>query len=270
MAALAMIAGQGNLPAALAASLDAEGTPFVVWELDGFPSPPLGGHPVERFRIEHLGSFLAGLTARGVTEVVFAGAVGRPAIDPAQIDAATLPLVPRMMAALQSGDDAALRAVIGMFEEAGLAIRAPHQVAPALLPPARVLTHAQPGAGHLRDAARAADIAAALSAADIGQSCIVAGGQALAVEALPGTDWMIRTLVSRDPALPKGGLLYKAPKSAQDRRIDLPTIGPDTIKAAAGAGLEGIVIEAGGVMVLDQALCIELADEAGLFLWVRG
>lgn len=269
MAHLAMIAGQGDLPAALAAALDASATPFVLCELDGFQAQGLDNRPVERFRIEHLGSFLAGLTARGVSDVVFAGAVRRPAIDPTRIDAATLPLVPRMMAALQAGDDAALRTVIAMFEEAGLTIRAPHRIAPALLPAAGVPTKTQPNEAHRRDALRGADIVAALSAADIGQSCIVVRGQALAVEALPGTDWMIRSLGSRAPSLPTGGLLYKAPKAAQDRRIDLPTIGPDTVRAAAQAGLEGIVIEAGGVMVLDQTGCIDMADDAGLFLWVR-
>jgi hypothetical protein len=269
MAHLALIAGQGHLPAFLAAALDASATPFAVYELDGFPSQPLGNHPVERFRIEHLGSFLGGLTARGVTEVVFAGAIRRPAIDPDRIDAATMPLVPRMMAALQAGDDAALRVVIAIFEEAGLVIRAPHQIAPVLLPPAGILSQVQPTEAHQRDALRGAEIVAALSAADIGQSCIVARGQALAVEALPGTDWMIRSLVARDAALPRGGLLYKAPKAAQDRRIDLPTIGPDTVRAAAEAGLEGIVIKAGGVMVLDRQLCTKIADDAGLFLLVR-
>ena len=79
---------------------------------------------------------------------------------------------------------------------------------------------------------------------------------------------MLATLEHR-PDNTTGGTYYKAPKPGQDRRIDLPAIGPDTVHAAADAGLYGIAIEAGGVMILDRAKCVELADKLGLFLWVR-
>jgi hypothetical protein len=70
---------------------------------------------------------------------------------------------------------------------------------------------------------------------------------------------------------PKGarGVLYKAPKPGQDRRIDLPAIGPDTIRNAAAAGLAGIAIAAEGVLILDYAATVAAADAAGLFLWAR-
>ncbi len=65
------------------------------------------------------------------------------------------------------------------------------------------------------------------------------------------------------------GLLYKAPKPLQDRRIDLPTLGPATVEAAARAGLGGIVWEAGGVLTLDLPAMQALATQHGLFLWSR-
>ncbi|MHA1128546.1 MAG: UDP-2,3-diacylglucosamine diphosphatase LpxI domain-containing protein, partial [Alphaproteobacteria bacterium] len=65
------------------------------------------------------------------------------------------------------------------------------------------------------------------------------------------------------------GVLSKAPKLDQDLRVDLPAIGPDTVRNAAKAGLAGIVISAGGVMVLDRETTISEADRLGLFLWVR-
>ena len=64
-------------------------------------------------------------------------------------------------------------------------------------------------------------------------------------------------------------MLFKGPKPGQDRRIDLPAIGPATVAGAAAAGLAGIAVEAGGVMILDRAETIAAADAAGLFLWVR-
>ncbi|MYF89777.1 MAG: LpxI family protein, partial [Boseongicola sp. SB0676_bin_33] len=66
-----------------------------------------------------------------------------------------------------------------------------------------------------------------------------------------------------------GGIFAKAPKPGQDRRVDLPTIGPGTATCVADAGLGGIVIEAGGVMVLDREESVQVADDAGIFLWVR-
>lgn len=270
---IALIAGQGELPVLVARRLAGEGRPLRICELEGFPPDAALAPGVERtpFRIERLGSFLSDLTSGGATEVVFAGALQRPPIDPAMIDPATMPLVPRMLAAIEDGDDATLREVLAIFEEAGLTIRAAHELVPELLPQPGTPTLAKPGKRDEADAARAALITAALGTADVGQACVVSRGQALAVEALPGTDAMLASLpdlrAQRD--LPASGLLYKAPKPGQDRRIDLPAIGPDTVTGAAAAGLAGIVIEAGGVMVLDQPETIARADAAGLYLWVR-
>ena len=259
---LALIAGQGRLPAVLASSLDQ--APLVA-SLEGFIPD---GLPVDlTFRIEHLGSFLAELKTKGATEVCFAGAVRRPPLDPSAIDAATMPLVPRIMQALHLGDDAALRVVLDIFEEAGITIRAAHDVLPKLLPDAGLLTTAPLSPTAEKDAARAAEIVAALGAADIGQACVVKAGQALALEGSFGTDWMLDSLVRRADG--DGGLLFKAPKPGQDRRIDLPTIGLETVRAAAAAKLDGIVIEAGGVMVLDRDDTVKSADDRGLFIWVR-
>ena len=83
---------------------------------------------------------------------------------------------------------------------------------------------------------------------------------------------MLKSLMqdgARLPELPTGGILMKAPKASQERRIDLPAIGPDTVAAAAQLGLNGIVIEAGGVMVIDPDATIAAANGTGLFLWVR-
>lgn len=255
---LALIAGQGALPGLLAEHADR------IAALEGIA--PDAVTPDRSFRLERLGSFIAELKAEGVTEVCFAGAIHRPTVDPAAIDAATLPLVPRLQAALQAGDDGALRIVLDLFEEQGLHVRAAHELRPDLLPEAGVPTQSKPDDRAAADLARARAAHAALAAADIGQACVVAGGQVIALEAVLGTDWMLDSLKARTDGA--GGLLYKAPKAGQDRRVDLPTIGPDTVRRAAEARLDGIVIEAGGVIVLDLAATVREADARGLFLSV--
>ncbi len=262
---LALLAGSGGLPAALAEGLAER--PHVC-ALEGFL--PDRVTPDRTFLLETLGSLIADLRARGITEVCFAGAMQRYPIDPSRIDAATMPLVPVIQRALAASDDNGLKAVIGIFEAAGLMVVGAHQLLPGLLPPEGIATSATPGPRDERDATRAAAILAAISGADIGQSVAVKSGQALAVEGIFGTDWMLGSLRARPDADDGGGIFFKAPKLDQDRRVDLPTIGPGTVAGVAAAGLSGLVIEAGGVMVLDFDAVARACDAAGLFLWVRG
>ncbi|MCB1340484.1 MAG: UDP-2,3-diacylglucosamine diphosphatase LpxI [Pseudooceanicola sp.] len=265
---LALIAGQGRLPGLLAEVLEARRQVFRVAELEGFPAEGMGMRPVRSFRLEQLGTLISDLAAEGVDEVCFAGAIRRPALDPQAVDAATAPLVPRILAALGAGDDSALRAVVGLFEDAGLRVVGAAEIASGLLLDEGVPTRARPQDRHRTDAARAASVLAALAPLDIGQGCVVARGQVLAIETLPGTDWMLASLAAGHDG-PSGGLLMKAPKDGQDRRFDLPAVGIQTVQGAAAAGLDGIVIAAGGVLVLDPAAVIAEADARGLFLWVR-
>ena len=264
---LALIAGRGGLPAALIAAVPER--PFLC-ALDGFA--PAGLKVDQVFRVERLALFLRLLEDRGITEVVFAGAVQRPRLDPALFDPATATLVPRLRAAMRQGDDATLREVIAIFEEAGFAVKGVEDIAPALLPGpgllAGVLT-----AQDKADAERAALIVAALGAVDVGQGAVVAQGLCLGVEVLSGTDALLASVAALRPELrpgPAKGLFYKAPKPGQDRRIDLPTIGVDTVRLAADAGLGGVVIAAGGVICLDLPALIAEANAKNIFLWARG
>lgn len=263
----AIIAGAGRLPAALAAGM---AEPPLVAALDGFA--PEGLTVDLRFRVERLVPFLRALERDGVGQVIFAGAVTRPRLDPALLDEATASLLPRLMAAMAQGDDATLRVVIELFEESGLSVIGVDQAAPALLPGAGVLA-GSPTSRDEADAARAAAIVAALGAVDVGQGAVVAQGLCLGVEALPGTDALLAQVAGigalrPDPALGRG-VFYKAAKPGQDRRIDLPTIGPETLRGVAGAGLGGVVFEAGSVICLELDELRRLAGELGLFLWAR-
>lgn len=263
----AIIAGQGRLPAALAAGM--ADAPLVA-ALDGFA--PDGLTVDLRFRVERLVPFLRALERDGVGQVIFAGAVTRPRLDPALLDEATAGLLPRLMAAMAQGDDATLRVVIELFEEFGFTVAGVEDVAPALLPAAGVLAGTVTARDEA-DAARAARIVAALGSVDVGQGAVVAQGLCLGVEALPGTDVLLAQVaaigaVRPDPARGKG-VFYKAAKPGQDRRIDLPTIGPDTLQAVAAAGLAGVAFQAGSVICLDLAGMQRLARELGLFLWAR-
>lgn len=266
MSRLAIIAGSGDLPAALVAALT---EPPMVCALHGFV--PSGVSVDQVFRVERLALFLQFLEDAGVARVVFAGAVQRPRLDPTLFDPRTAQMVPRLLAAMQAGDDATLREVLAIFQEAGFAVVGVPEIAPALVPGQGVHAGAV-SAVNETDAARAAQIVAALGAVDVGQGCVVASGLCLGVEALPGTDALLQnvaTIAANLRPTATGGVLYKAAKPGQDRRIDLPTIGMKTVQAASAAGLDGIAWTAGDVIVLDLPSVQAEASRLGLFLWAR-
>lgn len=257
----ALIAGRGGLPAALVAEAS---EPLLVCVPEGIE--PDGIVPAHVFRLERLAPFLDHLAALGIERVVMAGAMARPRLDPALIDAATARVLPRLLGAMPAGDDALLRAVVAVIEETGLAVAGAADLAPGLVPGAGVLCGA-PGDGDARDADRAAAIAAALGAVDVGQGCVVDRGLCLGVEALPGTDAMLDFVAATRTG--RGGLLWKAPKPGQDLRVDMPALGPATVARAAAAGLAGIAWQGGRVLCLDRAGMVAAAMRAGLFLWAR-
>jgi UDP-2,3-diacylglucosamine hydrolase len=264
----ALVAGGGALPSALASAM--ADRPLVT-AMEGHA--PDGLVVDLSFRVERLVPFLRALEREGVEEVVFAGAVTRPRLDPALLDPDTASLLPRLMQAMAAGDDATLRVVIALFEEFGFTVAGVEAVAPALLPGAGVLAGAVTERDRA-DAVRAAGIVAALGAVDVGQGAVVVQGLCLAVEALPGTDAMLAGVAAlpatlRPDPLRGRGLAFKAAKPGQDRRIDLPTVGPDTLRAVAAAGLGGLAFHAGSVICLHLPEMKRLADELGLFLWAR-
>ena len=266
MSRTAIIAGTGALTATLCARVE---TRPLIAALDGFA--PAGIVPDVTFRVERLVPFLNYLLDQDVTRVCFAGAVQRPNLDPSLFDPLTAQMVPRLIAAMQAGDDATLREVLKIFEEFDLEIVSATDLAPELTPRAGLMAGSL-SAQDETDARRAAAIVDALGVVDVGQGTVVQAGLCLAVETLTGTDAMLEMVAQIPPSLrPKTtkGLYFKALKPGQDPRIDQPTIGPHTLDMVAKAGLGGVVFQAGGVIVLDQPALIAKADALGLFLWSR-
>lgn len=292
---LALIAGQGGLPPRLARAMLDRGDVPVICEIAQFPSDVKGDLPRLGFRLETLGSFIATAKEIGVTRICMAGAMRRPPIDPALIDAATMPLVPKVQAALaNSGDDGTLRIFTSIFEDAGMEVIGAADIDPSLLPPAGVTGSLPEGVA--RDIATAEAALAELAAEDKGQAVVVRDGTVIAREDARGTDAMLADLApgmsgftlpddpfdtlvgsvtawlsgtAPVPEEPQGGILFKAPKPGQELRVDMPLIGLRTVMRAAEAGLSGIVIEAGGVMMLDPDGVAEVLHAQQMFLWVR-
>jgi DUF1009 family protein len=263
---LGILAGGGRLPGRVAAAAAATGRPIFIIGLDGFAdAAALAPWPHEVIRIGAAGRILAALRANRCGELVLIGTVRRPSFLAIRPDAEGVRILARIGRAAFAGDDGLLAAVIKVFGEEGFRVIGAHEILNEALAPAGMLGAVTPDAQAMADIDRGVAVARALGAADVGQGCVVQQGLVLAVEAAEGTDAML----SRCAALARpgpGGVLVKLVKPAQDRRADLPTIGPETVHRAAAAGLRGIAFAAGATLLADRAVAIDAADKAGLFL----
>ncbi len=252
----AILAGSGALPGLL---LEA-GMAYVVQ----FRGVPITRHkaPPIKARFEQLGLLFDALRAKDVTEVCLAGAMARPPLDPVAFDPFTARLMPTLMQAMGQGDDGLLRAIIAVIEAEGFTVRAAHEIRPDLVAPAGPIAGA---AGAPEDAARARAVLDALGPLDVGQGAVAARGQVLGIETLQGTDAMLDFVAATAPG--SGGVFVKRPKPGQDLRVDMPAIGPDTVRRAAAAGLKGIEIAPHAVLLLDRPGIEAACAQTGLSLW---
>ncbi len=264
--ALGILAGGGPLPGRVAAAAQAVGRPVFVVALEGYAEPAVvAAYPHATARLGGAGRILALLREHGCRDLVLVGPVRRPAILDLRPDADGARLLARIGRAAFSGDDGLLAAVVRVLGEEGFHVVGAHEVLTDALGPRGLLGSVAADAQALADIARGAAVARALGAVDVGQGCVVQQGIVLCVEAIEGTDAML----ARAAALARpgpGGVLVKLVKPGQDRRADLPTIGPATLRAAAAAGLRGVAFEAGGTILTDREATREAANRAGLFL----
>jgi DUF1009 family protein len=268
--ALGIIAGTGALPRLIAEDCAARGAPVFIVRFTGIDAPWADAWPHADIPHEKPGRLFKALRGAGCDRICFAGAMTRPRLNPLRFDAKALTLAPRALALLTRGDDEMLRGFAAMLEAEGLKMVGAQDLMAGLIAPRGQIAARVPDDRDRSDAARAARIVAALGAVDVGQGAVVAAGACLAVEAIAGTDALLAQVASIPAHLrPEGraGVLFKGPKPGQDRRMDLPAIGPQTMLAAAAAGLAGVCYEAGGAIILGRAETVVEADRLGLSLW---
>ena len=269
---IALICGGGALPGAVADAIARRGLRPVMFAIRGWADPKVvEPHAHHWVALGQLGRFLRLARAEHCSEAVLIGALLRPPLSKLRLDWYTIRLMPSMVRIFRGGDDRLLSGMARLSEQAGLRIIGVADVAPEVLVPDGVLGRHHPTAQDRADIRRGLEMIAALGPFDVGQAAVIANNHVLAVEAAEGTDNMLNRMVElraqrRVTSAPGTGVLVKAPKPDQDRRFDLPAIGPQTIANAARAGLGGIAVIAGSSIVAEPAETVAAADRAGLFL----
>jgi DUF1009 family protein len=267
---LAIVCGGGSLPFAVADAVVRRGRRVLLFAIRGWADPQrVAGYPHHWAALGQFGWFCRVARREGCRDVVFIGSLTRPAIWTIRPDLKTLRLLPRILGIFRGGDDHLLSGVARIFEEHGFRLIGAHEIAPEILMSEGPLGRERPGERDHADIAKGLALLEALSPFDIGQAVVVAGGRVLAVEAAEGTDRMlarIHELRKSGQMAADRGVLVKAAKHGQDKRVDLPSIGPQTVTSAARAGLSGIAVVAGNTIVAEPEQIAELADREHLFV----
>jgi DUF1009 family protein len=267
-----LIAGGGTLPFAVADAVIARGRKPVLFAIKGFCDPArVTAYEHQWIAVGQLGRMVRLLRAAECRDVLFIGSLVRPALSELRLDLMTLRMIPRVVAAFRGGDDHLLKGVGSLFEHYGFRLVGIPDVAPEIMMPAGNLTRATPDKDALADIAKGQAALDALSPFDVGQACVVIDGNIVAVEDIAGTDALLARVAAlradgRLRTKSARGVLVKAPKTGQDLRFDLPTLGPRTVEGAITADLAGIAIVAGHTLMAEPQPMIASADRAGLFI----
>ncbi|MGH6749244.1 MAG: LpxI family protein [Methyloceanibacter sp.] len=268
---LGIIAGRGPLPCVVAEAAQARGLSLHIVAIRGEASDAIERFPHTWIKLGEVGKLFGALESNGCRDLVIIGGVDRPDLANVKFDFGAIKNLPFILSLGKGGDDHVLSRIVSFLESKGYRVHGAEDVAPDLLASKGILGRKAPSARDRADIEMAFRVVSALGRLDVGQAAVVANGHVLAVEAAEGTDAMLARCAElrqsgRVHHQGPTGVLVKAPKPGQEDRVDLPTIGTETVRRAAAAGLAGIAVAAGQVLVAERTATIDAADRHGLFL----
>ena len=262
---LAIIAGNGSIPFYLVEECENKGREYCLIVIDGH-----GKELSEKYKpdfivsLSKMGKAIKFVKRLNIKDIVMVGGVERPSLRNIMPDLWTAKLLAKLNSSI-TGDDSILSSLTKALEKEGFNILAPENIIPSLLCPKGILGKIKPNKNNNKDIINGYKIAKLVGSNDIGQSIVIENGLVLAVEAAEGTDNMIKRsgLLKKEK---KGGVLVKVIKPQQDKRIDRPVIGINTIEEVWSAGLAGIAIEYNEILIISFDEVIAYANKKGLFI----
>ncbi len=270
IAPLGIVCGGGALPSRVADAVAGQGRGVFMLAIRGAASAEIERFPHAWIKLGELREPLRLLAQHGCREICIIGFVPRPRLADLAFDRVSLRVAARLARLWVGGDDKLLSGVARILEgDFGLKIVGAHEVVPEILAPDGPLTRRQPNPTEREDIDKGFAVLGALGPHDVGQAVVVAEGRVIAIEAAEGTDAMIDRAgaLHRQGSFADGaGVLVKGPKPTQDRRLDLPTVGPRTVEGAVRAGLAGIAVAAGATILTEVDAVVAAADRANLFV----
>jgi DUF1009 family protein len=269
---VAIICGGGSLPFAVADAAITRGRAVHLFGIANWADArSMARYPHTWINLGQFGRLRRMLAQQGCREVVWIGSLLRPALRSIRFDIGTLRILPQLYRAFRGGDDHLLSGIGRIFEAHGFHMIGAHEIAPEILAGAGSLAARSASDKELADIALGFTVIDAMAPYDIGQAVVVVDNRVVAVEAAEGTDAMLARIAAlrdngRLPIPVRTGVLVKAAKRMQDRRFDLPSVGPATVELVKGAGLAGMALRAGEVIIAEPEAVVAAADRAGLFV----
>jgi DUF1009 family protein len=258
-----IIAGGGNLPVQIINALQHKNQEFAIISVIKDSNIE---YPANYIDIGNVGQILDYFKSQNVDEIVLAGKITRPSFSTLKLDAKGIKLMAQITKAKFFGDDSLLSIIVKFIENEGFIVKGAEYYTDDLLASVGNLTILHPSEQNLKDIELGKIVAGKIGELDIGQSVIIENGLILGVEAAEGTDNLIMRCASLKYEDNISGVLIKMKKPNQDSRIDLPTIGINTVKNVHFAKLSGIAIDAKQCLIIDKDKVIKLANELGLFI----
>ena len=219
-------------------------------------------------KITELGKAISILKKNNCKNVIFIGKVERPDIALLKFDTKALFYLPRLFSAFKKGDGNILKEIIKIFKENKLNVVNSMKFTPELIFKDKSINKLKINNTDKSSISKGVKIIKSLSKFDIGQSVVINNGYVLAIEGPEGTDETIKRslYLSKKYKLKNKSILIKFPKVNQDLRIDLPTIGFDTIKNCIKANIKGIAIKRSQNIILDKDKIINLVKKNNFFI----
>lgn len=259
MSKLGIIAGSDGLPLTIAKAY--KGEVFVACIKNHAEPEDFEDFTAEEFHVGHTGKILKFFKRNGVTDLVLAGAIRRFSFLDVAVDFDGAILLTKIMANKVLGDDTLLRLVADHIESKGFKIHSPLDY----IQNEMAETKTKPDKNFLNDIEYGKKVVSALGDLDVGQAAIVERGMILGVEAAEGTDHLIKRCFAfaKDG---KASILVKMMKPNQDKRLDTPVIGVETVKNAISSDMAGIAVQKDSVILIDPERIAEIADKNDFFV----
>lgn len=265
---IGLILGTGDLPCQIIKKLQEEETPFTCVLFDTFFNnhvADLTNH-YHSFKLGHIGKIIDHFKQNNVTHILFAGSIARPSFKDLDIDVKGKAWIVKLGLSIFKGDNGLLVAITQLLETEGFQVIAANDILDNLHLTKGIHTIVSPSKQDQIDIQKGIDILQATSHLDIGQAIVIEDGLVLGLEAIEGTEKLIQRIYPLKRSQLRAGVLIKMVKKHQSKKIDLPTIGTDTVQQCVEAQLKGIAIDYQYTQVLDQKNVIRLANENGLFI----
>ena len=271
---LAIIAGEGSLSDVIIETARKKGwnvTVFAIGDLSITKNQSISLIEMKRLDI---GRIFKILKSQKIKNICMVGYIPRPNnlrdyLDFQYLNPQTLSLLFKSIGILRGGDASLFKKINSLLENKGYKVIGASEIAPNLTLKEGLYSSKRVSKVEFEDIKKAQQCAEMTGYLDVGQAVVVKNGRVLAIEAVEGTDAMLeRVACLGGISIKRGGVILKSAQINQDKRVDMPTIGPDTIKNIVKANLSGIAITADDVIVLDFQQVIEIIEDNNLYFIV--